>query len=240
MTDLELAALYKTTDRNIRRWKAKRAPLDNPDEMPAWIAGQRSRRLVSKTRTKAEVDDQPVTTTLPTLSVSLDTVRLDDMPYTELGRAEHIEKISARIAELGDPKAVDAWAKASAERRRIAEDVRKNASEITEGDRVLADATISVLSALVEHLEACPKHFSTIVGGNGEEVASLESHFTSHMNNCFRHALLAVHMNVRGTALESLFPMDGEWEAELAAGDRQREEFLKRPINQRQPETISP
>jgi hypothetical protein len=248
MTDLELAQLYATTDRTIRRWKAKSAPLDRPDEMPAWIASQRSRRLVSKTRSKAEVDApvklvplaNPPTPQAP--EAPLQPVQiLDDLPETELARAEHLERIAARIAESGDAKAVDAWAKASAERRRIAAEIRDTASAITEGDAVLARAVCSIFDSLAEHFEAVPHHVVVWMLGSGSEANAWEERLQEFLDRIIGNAVLEVWAAVRGTPLQPLFEplIPSELEAEMAKDDPNRKDFLKRPIDQRQADTIT-
>jgi hypothetical protein len=225
-----LADQYGISLATIKRYRRDGVNVSDPEAVEKHRRNQRERTFVSSLSPK-----KPRSQGVVAVPVNLEPAALTG---SRLERAIQLEEMAGEAyAQSRDARDCHAWTLASNARLRIEEDIRQNATEIAESDRVLADATISVLSALVDHLEACPKQFAAIVGGSGEEVASLENHFKSHMDNCFRHAILGVHMNVRGTALESLFPMVGEWQAELAAEDEKRVDFLKLPINKRRPQT---
>jgi hypothetical protein len=244
MTDFELAQLHKTTDRTIRRWKAKGAPLDKPEDMPGWIEKQKSRRGVNKFVTKAEADapiaERPAATMAETIPLDA-AVTLDDAPDDDLGRARRIEKVAARLAESGDAKAIDAWAKASAEARRLEEQARKTASSITEGDRISAEVTLYVLTRFQEGLEKLPDYAAIVsVGCRQEDAGPVIEKVQEYIDGMFSLLLEDLILATRGTALASLFPLPEDVEQDWKRHDREHPNLLKRPPNERQADTCLP
>jgi hypothetical protein len=245
VTNAEYSQLYGTTVRNVCRWKAKGAPLHDQALMADWIEHQKSRRGVNKFISKAEADlpapiERPAATMAETIPLDL-AVTLDAAPDNDLVRARRIEKVAARIAESGDAKAIDAWAKASAEARRLEDQARKTASSVTEGDRILAEVTLYVLTRFMEGLEKLPEYAAIVsVGSLQKDAGPVIEKVQGYIDGMFSLLLEDLIHSTRGTALASLFPMDEEGEQEWKRHDREHPNLLKRPPNERQAETCLP